>query len=743
MKNILDKITKYCLYLLVFLLPIFFLPFTAEAYEFNKQFLLFFLVSLAFFAWLLKMVAFDKEIRFRRTALDIPVLIFMLVMILSAVFSVDKPASVLGFYGRFSDSLVGVLSLGMMYFLITNRGNWGDKGNRVDLGDRGDLARVFLGSAGVVMLMSYFSLFGIWVRINSYLSLISDNLSFISNLSLPSVMLQKTFNPVAGSMEGLVVFLAVVIVMIVGTVLNPKSEIRNPKQIQNSKSEIQNKLQSFFYGLLLVAALGLLMIIDFIIAWIVLGLSLTIFLAFALWSRVFKQKINVLLLPIFLVVISLVFIFINTAELTQNLNAKLTQNLPQEVLLNQAVSWDIGWQSLKARPILGSGPGTFSHNFSKFRPAEFNQSNYWQVRFDRAGSHIAESVATTGVLGILTYLMVIGVFLWAVNPKSQIRNPKQIPNPKSQIQKNYSPLLFVLVALVIAQFVYYQNTVLMFMFWLVLALSATKLTEMKISFKDFPELNLIFNVVLIIVGIGVLGMYYFAAQFYLADRAYAKGREIENLEKAVKLNPYQPSYRIVLSQLYLQEVLSEIDKPADKQDFAKIQNNTAQAIQEAKLANTFSPNWVKTQEILGMVYRDIQGIAAGAQQWAKDSFEKAIFLEPTNPVLYTELGKLLLAEGKNQEARKEFEKAIELKPDYVEAIFQRGLIYFNEGEVDEAISKFEKAIKLNPRHSNSLYSLGVAYQRRGKDKEALEMFERVLELNPGNEDVQEKIQELK
>jgi len=120
MQNFFDRIIKISIYLLVFLTPLFFLPFSFEAFEYNKQFLLLFLVSLAFFAWLAKMVVVDKEIRFKRSPLDIFVLAFMGVAILSAIFSVDKTSSLYGFYGRFSNGLIGLLSLGVFYFLITN-----------------------------------------------------------------------------------------------------------------------------------------------------------------------------------------------------------------------------------------------------------------------------------------------------------------------------------------------------------------------------------------------------------------------------------------------------------------------------------------------------------------------------------------------------------------------------------------------------------------------------------------------
>ena len=710
MKNILEKITKYAIYLLVFLMPIFFLPFSVEAYEFNKQFLLFALVSLGFFAWLLKMVAFDKEIRFKRTNLDIPVLIFMLVMTLSAVFSVDKSASVLGFYGRFSDGLIGVLSFGMMYFLITQ--NFSDQKSK--------LIKIFLGSTSVAVLMSYFSLFGIWVKINNQL------LSISGNLSLPSVMLQKTFNPVSGSLEGFAIFLAVVVVMIAGRLLDKEKLTKT------------RPLSILAEGGFLTAILGLLVIIDFIAAWIVLALGLIFFLIFSLRTRQFKERINVLLLPIFLIIISLLFIFMDISILDFD-------NLPKEVLLDQSVSWNVAFQGLKVNPVLGSGLATFSHNFSKFRPVEFNQTSFWQLRFDRAGNHMAGIVTSAGILGILAWLLII-ITAYKGNKENQA-------------------IFFVFIALVIAQFVYYQNTALMFMFWMVLAMMANdimvnktskaekiyfkkiKLPKInlpeKLSFKEFPELNLIFNVVLIIVGVGLLGLYYFAGRFYMADVSYAKGWQIESLEKAVELNPYQTNYRITLSQGYLQDILKEINKPTVEQDLEKITNYTIKAIQEAKLANSFSPKWIKTQEGLGIIYRDIRVIADDPHQLAIKSFEKAIVLEPTNPVFYTELGKLLILDEKNEEGKKQFEKAIELKSDYTDALFQIGLVYFNAGEVDQAIESFEKAVMASPRHSNSIYSLGVAYQKKGMNKQALEMFYNVLAINPGNQDVLKKIEELK
>lgn len=787
MSNLCDKVIKYSLYLLVFMLPLFFLPFSAEAYEFNKQYLLFFLISIAFIFWLAKMVVCDKEIRLRRTPLDIPILIFLLVMILSAVFSIDRISGILGFYGRFWPNLLGLFSLAGLYFLITN--NVGLSLKHTDkkisanqaksaLISVSGLIKTLLLSLFFVVLMSYFSIFGIWQKLGNM------------GAKLPLDMFRNTFNPVSGSLEGLAIFLSVVIVFLVGLLL------------QMSKS----KLQILSRGGLLLASLGLLLLIDFKAAWIVLLLGLVVFLVLAFYSRVFRERINVLLLPIFLAIFSLVFIFINLNTLVPGGIADL--HLPQEVLLSQADSWKTAGRVIKEYPVFGSGPGTFSHIFSLFRGIELNQTSFWQLRIDKAGSHISETVSTTGLVGLISHFILIGGFLLILFRFIQA----ELLKSKNSILNQF-PLFMAFLTLFIAQFFYYQNSCLAFMFWLFLGCAIVSLGDLGdfkqarqtipkktmllrfkiriarifqpsfrtriISLKDFPEFSLLFNVFLIVLIISATGAYYFMARFYYADVIYKQGImrvEIEKVEKARDLNPYRPTYRDALSQFYLSELLTEANKPIAIQNINKIKDRTSHAIQEAKTAESISPRWVKTQEILAMTYRDIRGIVQGAEQWAIISFKKAILLEPFNPVLHSELGKVLVLSGKTEEGRKEFEKALEMKFDYLDAKiqlaityededilktigmleeavaanlysakahFELGRVYFNEHRIDEAIVQFQNALALRPSHSNTLYSLGVAYQRQEMKEEAISMFEKALELNPGNEDVLARLEELR
>jgi len=766
----LNRIIKISIYLLVFLLPLLWLPFSFEAFEFNKQYLLFFLVSIALFAWLAKQVFIDKEIRFKKTPLDIFVLGFLFVAVLSVVFSVDRGSSLFGFYGRFSNGLIGLLSLGALYFLITNNTRVDtDRNTDKDRLSISGVLKAFLWSSFFVILFSYFSVFGLWAKLNAAMGGV-----------FPRVMLQPIFNPAAGSMEGLAIFLSITLVLIVGLILCSKW---NLKQLA--------------YWALLALGIGLLVIVDYNLAWIILLVSLSVFLVLSLAKRIFRENVNKLLLPILLIIISVIFL-IGAANFKFSI---FNFQLPQEQILGQGISWKtaVGAAVAETSPhlpphlasrvsvtekikslFLGSGIGTYFYDFAKFKPVEFNQNPFWQIGFDRAGSHFAEILGTMGFLGLISYSALIGVFLivsWFLL--------------KTKTSSFQLPLLMTFLALAVGQFVYYQNTALVFTFWFILGLGVVSwqrsaggvVKEKIISFKELPELSLIFSAVLIILGVAILGFYYFGANYYLADVNYNKGlgvlgqERIEKLERAVELNPRLSQYRLVLSRSFLFELFQEAQKPLERQDLNKMQTMLSRAIEEAETATDLQPNFAANWINKGVVYREIIGLAGEAVELSIRSLERAVVLESANPVIYTELGKLYLVLENEQRAREYFQKALEKKPDYAEAIiqealllekedileeaiiklenliardswnieahFQLGRLYYNAGRIDEAVELFETVTFWIPQHSNALYSLGVVYVAKDRIQEAILVFERVLELNPGNQDIMQKLEILK
>lgn len=113
--RILDKLINWLIVILVFLLPLFFLPITSEFYIFNKQTLLIFVSGFLLILWLVKMVV-SQTLTFRKSALDLPIILFALAFITVSLMSVPNKVIALT-----APTGVGtILALTLIYFVITN-----------------------------------------------------------------------------------------------------------------------------------------------------------------------------------------------------------------------------------------------------------------------------------------------------------------------------------------------------------------------------------------------------------------------------------------------------------------------------------------------------------------------------------------------------------------------------------------------------------------------------------------------
>lgn len=746
----LKKILRFVIFALVFLMPIFWLPFSVEAFDFNKVYLLVVLVIAGFLLWLGNMIFKEKRLTFKWSLLDPFVLLFAVVLAINGFFSVDKGSSLWGFYGKFFPGLWGYLALAGFYFLITNN---------IKKEDIAKVIKIFIFSCLAIAVNGYLAIFGGWAFLNNLLG-----------SRFPAIMGLRSFVLVSGSLEALAVFSACACALLLAW-LAIGGGGRGDKGNGGDKGDRSSKVGGYITLFLL---LGLLIVIDFSPAWLLMLLALVVFLVFSFWKRVFKDDVNRLTLTTIFAILALVFLV--ASPVRQFLNQTvISGGLPQELVLNQKTSWGIAWQGFKGRPVLGAGVSNFHYVFAKFKPAVFLSTDFWQLRFDRAGSYIAELFAEGGVIVSLAYLALLAMFI--------LISYFFIASSKAGKDSHIIPLMIGFFALLAGQIFYYQNTALAFMFWLVVALAVVSwgdaLKEKSFSFKDFPEAGLVFGIVFWVLLVGGAFLYFSLGKYYLADVYYRQflvnaATNLPKLETAARIAPDRTTYHIVLSRAYLQKFLDEAQKPQPDRQAAAVLVNSS--VLSAKAAVEKSPQMVAAQETAGIVYREIQGAVNGAQEWAFKSFQAALALEPKNPALLTELGKILLLDNKNDEALSYFQRAVDIKPDYadatlqiaymedtagkageakarlenlvrvspfsVEAHFQLGRAYFNAAQYDKAKEQFETAVALFPNHSNSLYSLALVYEKQGDKEKAIEMLEKVLALNPDNSDVKAKIGEL-
>jgi adenylate cyclase len=116
--------------------------------------------------------------------------------------------------------------------------------------------------------------------------------------------------------------------------------------------------------------------------------------------------------------------------------------------------------------------------------------------------------------------------------------------------------------------------------------------------------------------------------------------------------------------------------------------------------------------------------------------ERALAINPHNPVAVCAKGRIFLAQGKFATALEAFEHAIELNPSHPDYRLLAGLAKIFLGRADEALESLNEAIRLSPRDlqiADYYMGMGMAYWELARYPEALRWLERSRAQNSGIE----------
>jgi YVTN family beta-propeller protein len=106
--------------------------------------------------------------------------------------------------------------------------------------------------------------------------------------------------------------------------------------------------------------------------------------------------------------------------------------------------------------------------------------------------------------------------------------------------------------------------------------------------------------------------------------------------------------------------------------------------------------------------------------------------DPSNYVLWNNLGKKLSAKDHYDDALYCFDKSIDINPTHIDAWHNKGLSLNNLGKYEEAITSYDRVLELEPNNTSALYNKGLSLNNLGKYEEAIGYYDRVLELEPYN-----------
>lgn len=703
----LDGFVTASIAMMFFGTPLFFTGVTLQGIAFEKQLFFYFWLLLGVVVWVIKGMVVG-ELKVRRTFLDVPLGIFVVVYVGSAFLSVDWWRS---FWGPFNDpsrGVLGIVALVLMYYLI----------------------------------LSHFNpkRFVIWfsaLLVSSLLLLIWTLLAFFGVRFLPVDIEQYAPLSLFGTVTNLALYLMTIIPLIVVAIM----------KAYNIRS--LGRVLAVILGIMLLAILVLSLPLNNYIPWPAVLVGIGLFAIYVL-AQVVNPGENWSWLPMLVLVLVLSAVMFGEANF-------LKVQLPVEASPNWKLSWDIAKSGLQDNFFLGSGPGTYAYDFSLYRPVEYNLQPLSQLRFFQGRGLVAEFLPTIGVVGTFLFIALLLSFLgFGLYLLSHNR----------EYNKVYSLGFWsAIVVLVIGVSLVSTNSSLITIGSLIAILglavlfweSRVEATHWNLSLKVSPKYALVSAFIFLVASAGIIFLFTFIGKSFVADvlanRSVVKARETgdtgvvtSTMGQAVAYMPRESQYRAVLGRVYLALANAEANKPADIRDLKKLAEYVNASTTLLEAAKAISPNDIGIQEILAQTYES-KLVLAGPSQPLLDplqvAYERARDMEPNNPVFFLKLGQIQQMRAstvKDQErtnllnkAKEYFQQSIEKQKNFAPGYLNLALTEEALGaSKDIILEELQKGWGYDQKNSDILYHMGRIYRLRGDEddlKQAEAIFSGLLKVN--------------
>ncbi len=651
---------------------------------------------------------------FLRTPFDIPIVLFLVSQILSTLFSIDRHVSLWGYYSRFNGGLISSISYVLLYYVFVNNFR------------REQIKGLLITTLTSATLVSIYG--------------VAEHFGIDKHLWVQDVQ-NRVFSTL-GQPNWLAAYLAILIPVSMGLSIRHSDSETNSAKHQKSHAQFTIIWPYFVLTTLLYLTLIYTKSRSGILGtW--LGIAMLGGLLFY-WHR---KKTNTFLRTILLLFLFLHFVYqtpfspLNRFTLPNMLSSTITntnsdlqtipnnvpaqegqQPAPQNNVLNVGVTesgdirkivWKGAMDIIRHYPILGSGVETFAFSYYQFRPEEHNMTSEWDFLYNKAHNEYLNYAATTGILGLGTYLLFIGsVVVWSmrhVNAEesvipSEAKRSRGISSTQPQMNRflrslplgrNDSVLFIALFAgwlsILVTNFFGFSVVIVQLFFFLipaflfVLTRSEPTTYNLQPTTATWRQKAAIFIIMLVTLSLlWKLGRTWYAdtvfADGYHASRSGEYTQAYRSLSQAVRINQFEPFYYDELAIAASQLVLA-IDPQTEATLAAEIQN---QAVAASDVAIAISPNNVNFWKTRTRILYTLSQLDELYLPGTLVAIEKAKSLSPTDPKIRYNLALVYNNLEKHQDAYRELEEAVRLKPNYKEPVYAMALFYERDKQKEKA-----------------------------------------------------------
>ncbi len=488
--------------------------------------------------------------------------------------------------------------------------------------------------------------------------------------------------------------------------------------------------------------------------------------------------------PVIILVLSLVFVIWSSSAGAFLSNKLKVTNV--EVRPSFSVTMEIAKQTIKSKPLFGSGPNTFITQWLVYRPGDILTTIFWNTDFANGIGIIPTFAVTTGLLGILSWILFLGSYLYL--------GVKSIFTRFDDVNKKYFLVtsFFVSLYLWIMTFVYVPSSIVFILTFFfsglflasvysngIISLSTKKLSaNPRVGFIS-SLITVSFIAMALTLGYGLIenyrSLWFFQKSSYALNTTKDSKLSKEYMQKAISTAPMDVYYRALSEiELYrLNEIVSQDPKKVTVEDVQKQFKETLDsAIVSGIGARDIDPsnylNWIA----LGKVYETVsvpQINIQGAYESASSAYGEALRRNPKNPAIFMLLARLAGNRNDLRTAESYVMQAIQAKNNYLDAyfllsqiqvankniqgainsvtatsiidptnpaiFFQLGLLKYNIGDFVGAIGSLEKAISLAPDYANAKYFLGLSYEITKQHEKAIKEFQDLAKTNSDSQEV--------
>jgi len=506
-----QKIIITLFHLLFMSVPFFFTWVNEELFEFPKMLLTYGFATLIAGFWIGRMIL-EKKIIVRQTIFDWPILFFAISQILSTIFSIHPATSIMGYYTRFHGGLLSTFTYILLFYALVS--------NFSKPALRKLWLTIFIAALGV-------TLYAIPEHFGH-----SPSCLLITKEFSVSCWIQDVKSRVFATF-GQPNWLAAYTITLI------------PLGI-SFFAQAQKKWQQLIFGLTTLTLFITLLFTQSRSGFIGFGASMIVFGAGLIWLKYKVKKVNgeareasldygearegalvdqnkkskSIIKSLGLISVIAIILTLIGSSFTPSISKIFQKNqaspAPTQPIATAPLNrletggTDSGeirkivWQGAiniwKRYPLFGSGVETFAYSYYQDRPMEHNLVSEWDFLYNKAHNELLNFLATTGVVGLSSYLLLLGWF--GVVSLQAILNLKKKINLKDQTM--LLSLLSGIIALSISNFLGFSTVVVSILLFTSLGSTAilTSSKEPKLAKNTSPSATQLIQ--LIVLGIVVI-----------------------------------------------------------------------------------------------------------------------------------------------------------------------------------------------------------------------------------------------